>query len=79
MSALLHDVLNKQILEADNLSTKLSNLKVDPTSPKAPSAELNPLSPTSKRSSSPNSEDDELIAVVRGPITNTWRENCGVD
>lgn len=70
MSALLHDVLNKQILEADNLATKLSNIKVDPTSPKTSTAELNPLSPTSKRSSSPNSEDDELIAVVRGLITN---------
>ncbi|KAG8892073.1 hypothetical protein FRC00_012681, partial [Tulasnella sp. 408] len=60
MSALLHDVLNKQTLEADNLTTKLSNITVDAT---PSTTDPNPLSPTSKRSPSPNSEDEELIAV----------------
>ncbi|KAG9045430.1 hypothetical protein FS837_006311 [Tulasnella sp. UAMH 9824] len=61
MSALLHDVLNRQTLEADNLATKLSNITVDAT---PSTTDPNPLSPTSKRSPSPHSEDDELIAVV---------------
>ncbi|KIO19822.1 hypothetical protein M407DRAFT_11206 [Tulasnella calospora MUT 4182] len=67
MSALLHDVLNKQILEADNLATKLSNIKVDDTT--TSTTDPNPLSPTSKRSSSPNSEDDELIAVQSAVVS----------
>ncbi|KAG8979801.1 hypothetical protein FRB90_007911 [Tulasnella sp. 427] len=76
MSSLLHDVLNKQTLETDNLTTKLSDIQVDTSLPSSTGREQNPLSPRSKRSSSPNSEDDELIAVVR-TSTAEWLINWG--